>query len=183
MARRLPKVVQIPWTAVRGGAEISLLSFRLNVSQGAFPLTPARPIEKVTLWEGFLYAMSGSETDEGTCRARPSFCPNWESNLHGNPGPVRYPLGYRFTQNTMSKFYDSSVVTGPKKARVQYLEIFFSLYSKQNEFRNNVPSQSRHCLLCMVSIYCCRLRGQRTECFGNMRRGLSLWFHPPWWPF
>jgi len=40
---------------VRSGAEIGLLSLRLSVSQGAslgdFLLAPARPIEKVTLWE------------------------------------------------------------------------------------------------------------------------------------
>jgi len=40
---------------VRSGAEISLLSLRLSVSQGAslgdFLLAPACPIEKVTLWE------------------------------------------------------------------------------------------------------------------------------------
>jgi len=42
----------------RSGAEIGLLSLRLSVSQGAslgdFLLAPVSPIEKVTLWEGFL---------------------------------------------------------------------------------------------------------------------------------
>jgi len=52
---------------VRSGAEIGLLSLRPSVSQGAslegFLLAPACPIEKVTLWEGFLYLTSRSETD------------------------------------------------------------------------------------------------------------------------
>ena len=53
---------------VRGGAEIGLLSLRLSVSQGEslgdFLFATACPIERVTLWEGFLYLTSGSETDE-----------------------------------------------------------------------------------------------------------------------
>jgi len=53
---------------VRSGAEIGLLSLTLSVSQGAslgdFLHAPACPIEKVTLWEGFLYLTSGSETNE-----------------------------------------------------------------------------------------------------------------------
>jgi len=56
-------------TTVRSGAEIGFLSLRLSVSQGAslgdFLLAPPCPVEKVTLWEGFLYLTSGSEADEG----------------------------------------------------------------------------------------------------------------------
>ena len=56
-------------SSVRSGAEIGLLNLRLSISQGAslgdFLLAPACPIEKVSLWEGFLYLTSGSETDEG----------------------------------------------------------------------------------------------------------------------
>ena len=58
--------------AVRTRAEIGLLSLRLSFSQGAslgdFLLAPACPIDKVTLWEGFLYLTSGSETDEGVAK-------------------------------------------------------------------------------------------------------------------
>jgi len=58
--------------AVRSGAEIGLLSVRLSVSQGAslgdFLLAPACLIEKVSLWVGFLYLTSGSETDEGVAK-------------------------------------------------------------------------------------------------------------------
>jgi len=47
------------------GAQIGLLSLTLSVSQvaslGEFLLAPACPIEKVTLWEGFLYLTLGSE--------------------------------------------------------------------------------------------------------------------------
>ena len=57
-------VVQVPRRCpgqCQGSAEISLLSLKLRVSQGApigdFLLAPACPIEKVTLWEG------GSEID------------------------------------------------------------------------------------------------------------------------
>jgi len=57
---------------VRSGAEIGLMSFRLSVSQGAslgdFLLAPACPVEKETLWEGFFYLTSGSETDEGAVK-------------------------------------------------------------------------------------------------------------------
>jgi len=57
---------------VRSDAEIGLLSLRLSVSQGAslgdFLLAPACPIEKVTLWVGFLYLMSGYETREGVAK-------------------------------------------------------------------------------------------------------------------
>ena len=35
---------------------------------GDFLLAPACPIEKVTLWEGFLYLTSESETDEGVAK-------------------------------------------------------------------------------------------------------------------
>ena len=86
---------------VGSGAKISLLSLKLRISQGVslgdFQLAPACPIEKVTLWVGFLYLTAGIRNRRG-CRERQSFCPNWESN----PGlrvqnPVRYPLGYRFT--------------------------------------------------------------------------------------
>ena len=56
MTEQLSGVVQVPRRCpVRSGAEIGLLSLRLSVSQGAslgdFLLAPARPIEKVTLWE------------------------------------------------------------------------------------------------------------------------------------
>ena len=53
-------------TAVKSGAESGLLSLRLSVSQGAslgdFLLASACPVEKVTLWEGFLYLTTDSET-------------------------------------------------------------------------------------------------------------------------
>ena len=55
--------------AVKIGAEIGLLSFRLSVSQdaslGGFPLAPVWPMGKVTLWKGFFYLTLGLETDEG----------------------------------------------------------------------------------------------------------------------
>ena len=42
---------------------------RLSVSQGVslgdFLLAPTCPIEKLTLWEGFLYLTLGSKTNEG----------------------------------------------------------------------------------------------------------------------
>jgi len=44
-------------TEHRRGAEIGLLSLRLSLYQG-----------KVTLWECFLYLMSGTETDEGVAK-------------------------------------------------------------------------------------------------------------------
>ena len=51
--------------AARNGAELSRPSLSLGVPQGAsledFPLAPACPIEKVSLWVGFLYLTSGSE--------------------------------------------------------------------------------------------------------------------------
>jgi len=66
--------------AVRISAEIDLLSLRLSVSQGPsigdFLLSPACSIEKVTLWEDFLYLMTGSETDEGVAEDK-VFFPNW----------------------------------------------------------------------------------------------------------
>ena len=43
-------------------------SLRLSMSFGDFLLAPTRPIENVTLWEGFLYLMSGSEADEGVVK-------------------------------------------------------------------------------------------------------------------
>jgi len=65
-------LLHISMTAVRSGAEIGLPSLRLSVSQGAslgdFLLAPACSIVKVTLWEGFLYLTSGSETDEGVAK-------------------------------------------------------------------------------------------------------------------
>jgi len=69
MTEQLSGVVQVPSRCpVRSGAEIGLLNLRLSVSQGAslgdFLLAPACPIEKVTLWEGFLYLTSESEIDE-----------------------------------------------------------------------------------------------------------------------
>ena len=54
--------------------------------KGGSQFTASCPIEKVTLWEGFLYLTSGSETDEGVLT------------------PVRYPLGYRFTLYFDNKF-------------------------------------------------------------------------------
>jgi len=82
---------------VRKGAEIGLLSLRLSVSQGAslgdFLLAPACPIEKVTLWEGFLYLTSGSETDEGVMKDKgiepgaPGPKPSTLSTSHPNHGP------------------------------------------------------------------------------------------------
>ena len=63
---------QVPCIPVRSAAEIGLLSLKLSLSQGAslgdFLLAPACPIEKVTLWEGFLYLTSGSETEEGVAK-------------------------------------------------------------------------------------------------------------------
>jgi len=51
--------------SVRSGVAVGLLSRRLSISQrvslGDFLLAPACPIEEVTLWEGFLCLMSGSE--------------------------------------------------------------------------------------------------------------------------
>ena len=51
---------------VRSGAEIGLQILSLSVSQGVslgdFLLAPVCPIEKITLWEGFLYLTLGSET-------------------------------------------------------------------------------------------------------------------------
>jgi len=65
--------IQVLWTAVRRGAENGLLRLRLSVFQdtslGDFLLAPACPIEKVTLWEGFLYLTSGSETDKGVVKS------------------------------------------------------------------------------------------------------------------
>ena len=61
---------------VRSGAEIGLLSLRLSVSQGAslgdFLLAPVCPIEKVTLWEGFLYS---EVRNRRLCSE--GFRPNW----------------------------------------------------------------------------------------------------------
>ena len=53
------------------GTEIGLLSQGLSgASLGGFLLAPACPIEKVTLRVGFLYIMSGSETNESVARDR-----------------------------------------------------------------------------------------------------------------
>jgi len=73
----LSGVVQVPLRCpVRSGAEVGLLSLRLSVSQGAslgdFLLAPACSIEKVTLWEGFLYLTPGSETGEGIAKDKVS---------------------------------------------------------------------------------------------------------------
>jgi len=50
---------QVPWTAVRSGTEVGLLSLGLNVTQGAllgdFLFAPVCPIEKVPLWVDLLY--------------------------------------------------------------------------------------------------------------------------------
>jgi len=66
----------VPCTAARSDAEIGLLSLRLKVSQGVssgdFVLAPACPIEKGTLWGGFFYLMSRSETDEGVAKDKAS---------------------------------------------------------------------------------------------------------------
>ena len=62
----------MPWTAVRSGAEIGLQSLRLSIPQGAslgdLLHAPTCPIEKVTLWVGFIYLTSRSETDEGVAK-------------------------------------------------------------------------------------------------------------------
>ena len=59
---------------MRSGAETSLLNLELSISEGVplmnFLLTPLCPIEKVTLWVGFLYLTSGSETDEGVAKGK-----------------------------------------------------------------------------------------------------------------
>jgi len=56
-------------TGVRSGADIGILSVRLSISQGMslgdFLLAPAFVLEKVALWEGFLYLTSGSESTAG----------------------------------------------------------------------------------------------------------------------
>ena len=55
-----------------GVAEIGLLSLRLSDSRSAslgdFLLAPVCPVEKVILWEGFLYLTLGSEPDEGVTK-------------------------------------------------------------------------------------------------------------------
>ena len=65
-------------TAVKSGAEIGPLTLRLSVSQGAplgdIQFAPACPIEKVTLWEGFLYLMLGSQTEFVTVKVSYGFC-------------------------------------------------------------------------------------------------------------
>ena len=56
---------------VRNGAGIDPLSLRLSVSESAslgdLMFAPACPIEKVTLWVGFLY-FSGSKADKGIAK-------------------------------------------------------------------------------------------------------------------
>jgi len=63
--------------SVRSGAEIGLLSVRLSVFKGAslgdFLLAPVCPIEKVTLWEGFVYLIFGI-WNRWRCCERQSFC-------------------------------------------------------------------------------------------------------------
>jgi len=63
-------------------AEISLLSFWLSVSWGAwlgdFLLKPACPTEQVTPWESLSYLTSRSDTDDGVAQYR-FFAPNWKS--------------------------------------------------------------------------------------------------------
>jgi len=62
MTEKLAGVCRYPTSAlttVRSGAEIGLLRLGLSVSQGVslgdFLLAPTCPIEKHTLWVGFLY--------------------------------------------------------------------------------------------------------------------------------
>ena len=68
--------LQVPCTAVSSGAKFDLQRLTLSLSQSAplrnFLFAPARPIEKVTLWVGFLYLTPGSETDEVV--AKDNFC-------------------------------------------------------------------------------------------------------------
>jgi len=86
---------QVPWTAVRCGAEIGLLSLMLSVSQGAsmgdFPLAPACPMEKVNPWKSFLYLTSGFETDEGV--AKGNNCPDLEIE----PTGLCHFMGMKYT--------------------------------------------------------------------------------------
>jgi len=62
---------------------LSLLGLQLSFAQdsplGDFPLAPACPIEKATLWVGFLYLKSESGYDEGVMQDK-VFAPNWEFN-------------------------------------------------------------------------------------------------------
>jgi len=81
--------------SVRSGAEIDLLGLRVSVSQtlslGDFLLALASSIEKVTLWEGF----RGIRNWRGCCK-RQKLLPKLGIGPR-IPGPVRYPLSYRFT--------------------------------------------------------------------------------------
>ena len=60
MTEHLSGVVQVPRRCPIRSAEKSAYCV-----WGDFLLAPECPIEKVTLWEGYLYLMLGSETDEG----------------------------------------------------------------------------------------------------------------------
>jgi len=79
--------------SVRSGAEIGLLGSRLSVSQGAslgdFLLASSCPIDKVTLWEGFLYSMPGSETDEGVAKDKVFARTGNRARDSGSKAPVR----------------------------------------------------------------------------------------------
>jgi len=92
---------QVPCTAVRSGAEIGLLNLRFCVSQdvslGVFLLAPACPIKEVTLWEGFLYLMSGPKTMKVLQKTKS--LPEVGSEP-GTPGPkpnMLITIGHRFT--------------------------------------------------------------------------------------
>jgi len=78
---------------VRSGAEIGLLSLSRSVSQGAslgdFLFAPACLIEKITLWEAFLYLTLESETAEGVAKDKV-----FAQTGNRTQSPVRYPLGY-----------------------------------------------------------------------------------------
>ena len=92
--------------AVRSGVEIGLLSLRLSVSQSAslgdFLLAPVCPIEKVTLWEDFLYLTLGSETDEGV--AKDKVLPEMGINL-------RTPCPKPSTLSTRQSVHPSGAMT------------------------------------------------------------------------
>jgi len=53
---------------VSGVCPVLISSVSQGASLGDFLLALACPIEEVTLWEGLLYLMSGSETDEGVVK-------------------------------------------------------------------------------------------------------------------
>jgi len=73
----------------------------LGVSLGDFLLTPAYPIEKVTLRPGFLHLMSGSETDKFVAKGKGLS----ELEIEPSQGPqsnlqiVKPPLKIKLKQN------------------------------------------------------------------------------------